>query len=119
MNPVKDNLIMSNLNELAKAMHETAAEKGWHNITEEANYIPRYIANVHAEASEYWEAFRSNQLDKPCDKACNLTCEEEEIADILIRCLDHAVRRGVDIDRAVRLKHEYNQTRPIRHGKVA
>lgn len=42
-----------------------------------------------------------------------------ELADIIIRVLDIAAARGVDIDRAVREKMEYNVTRPYKHGKKA
>jgi hypothetical protein len=46
-----------------------------------------------------------------------LTCREEEYADIIIRTLDQCRRLGVDIQRAVEIKHAYNLTRPYKHGK--
>lgn len=45
-----------------------------------------------------------------------LTCAEEELADVIIRALDTAGTLRIDIDRAVRIKHAYNETRPHRHG---
>lgn len=39
-----------------------------------------------------------------------------ELADCVIRILDYCGRAGIDIEEAIRIKHEYNKTRPYRHG---
>lgn len=39
-----------------------------------------------------------------------------ELADAIIRILDYCGYAGIDIDAAVERKHEYNKTRPYRHG---
>jgi NTP pyrophosphatase (non-canonical NTP hydrolase) len=39
-----------------------------------------------------------------------------ELADIVIRVLDIAARKGIDIEKAILEKHEYNKTRPYKHG---
>ncbi|MDR0905796.1 MAG: hypothetical protein LBN00_06445 [Oscillospiraceae bacterium] len=39
-----------------------------------------------------------------------------ELADCLIRILDTCAAEGIDIDEVVRLKMEYNKSRPYRHG---
>jgi NTP pyrophosphatase (non-canonical NTP hydrolase) len=83
-----------------------------------------YTANQHGEASEFWEAFRAGKLDQPCDKAEKmaalglpmLTAAEEEIADELIRVLDKAESHGVNVAKAVAVKHLYNTSRPHLHG---
>ena len=41
----------------------------------------------------------------------------DELADIVIRVADLAEHLGYDLDRHVRLKMEYNATRPAKHGK--
>lgn len=82
------------------------------------------VANQHSETSEFWEAFRKGRLDKPCDKEEEmkalglepLTYAEEEVADIIIRALDLAEAHGVDVDRAMAIKHAYNTTREHLHG---
>jgi hypothetical protein len=79
---------------------------------------------MHGEVSEFWEAYRAGALRKPCDKAEKmvalgldpLTCGEEELADIVIRAFDAAEALGFDIGRAVRVKHEFNKSRPFKHG---
>jgi hypothetical protein len=39
-----------------------------------------------------------------------------ELADCIIRILDWCGREGIDIDAIIRQKHEYNKSRPFRHG---
>jgi len=113
------------LDELAKLVHGLAWEKGWHSKDEgEDAFIERACNNLHDEVSELHEAWRNNRLRQLCDKAEEmedvgiepLTCLEEELADIVIRVLDNAEKLGVNIERAVVLKHRFNATRPVRHG---
>ncbi len=105
------------LNQLRDTIHELAKEKGWYDQPEtEGQFIARFVANTHGELSELWEAHRKGQLNQPCDKDADLTCIEEEMADIIIRTLDACGRLGVDVDRAVTLKHIFNTSRPYRHG---
>ena len=116
------------LNELSKAAYDNAKAKGFHDKDGDlvADYA-RWTANLHGEVSELWEAARKDHLLEWCDKAqfmedqfeYSLTCEEEELADIIIRVLDTAGARNVNIGRAVLLKMAYNATRPHMHGKLA
>jgi NTP pyrophosphatase (non-canonical NTP hydrolase) len=112
------------LNDLADHFYEVATSKGFHDPEQDALGMPRYVANLHGEVSELWEAFRADTLDKPCDKAekmkaaglPTLTCAEEEIADIIIRVLDVARVYKIDVAHAVAVKDAFNQTRPMHHG---
>ena len=116
------------LNELSKAAYDNAKTKGFHDKDGDlvADYA-RWTANLHGEVSELWEAARKGNLKKYCDKYSDfkvlglnqLTCEEEELADIIIRVLDTAGARGINIGRAVLLKMAFNATRPHMHGKLA
>ena len=81
--------------------------------------MSRFCANLHGEVSELWEAARKGHLMEKCDKPVNLTCAEEELADIVIRAFDTAHTLGLDIGRAIALKSEYNESRPHMHGKLA
>jgi NTP pyrophosphatase (non-canonical NTP hydrolase) len=72
--------------------------------------------NLVGEVAELWEAYRNGQLDSPCDKKCELSCVEEELADIQIRLMDTAEQLGVNLGRAIARKAAYNRTRPYRHG---
>lgn len=94
-------------------------------------------------ASEAFEAFEGlRRPSRKCDAcggtglshkdgAAGVTCEKcdatgaqlggsnyaEEIADIVIRCLDEAGGRGIDLGEVMRHKMAYNDTRPHKHGK--
>jgi NTP pyrophosphatase (non-canonical NTP hydrolase) len=104
----------------ALEMYAIADKSGFHE-DEIIGVIPAnfgaWMANLHSEVSELWEAYRKGQLASPCDKGGTImTCAEEELADIVIRAMDTAVGLGVDIGRAIELKSAYNRTRPFRHG---
>lgn len=119
---------INSLNELSKTAFCNAVAKGFHDKDGDlvADYA-RWTVNIHGEVSELWEAARNGQLEVPCNKAQfmedhiggSATCEEEELADIIIRVLDTAGARGINIGRAVLLKMAYNATRPHMHGKLA
>jgi NTP pyrophosphatase (non-canonical NTP hydrolase) len=78
-----------------------------------------FIANLHGEVSELWDASMAGRLNTQCDKPVSLTCAEEELADIVIRVMDTAKSLGVNLGRAIQIKSEYNRTRPFMHGKKA
>jgi NTP pyrophosphatase (non-canonical NTP hydrolase) len=88
-------------------IHQLAIHKGWYN-----SEVPfeRSIANLHGEVSEAWEAYRDRIPEG------EEGCISEELADIVIRVFDTACNLGIDILRAIEKKHEYNKTRPYRHG---
>lgn len=107
------------LNDLARMAYTNATAKGFHDGDRAPLPISRvaeFVANLHGEASELWEAARKGKLGDLCDKGIPLTCAEEELADILIRCLDTATALGINIGRAVATKHAYNLGRPRMHG---
>lgn len=117
------------LNAMATEIHRLARFKKWHaqDATDDAAFMMRAVANLHGEVSELWEAFRNHTLCDHCDKSADmvaaglppLTNLEEELADIIIRVLDDAARLGVNIGRAVAIKHRFNFSRPDRHGGKA
>lgn len=113
------------LNQLAYEIHKLAIAKGWYGIPQDENaFIERMCNNLHDEVSELHEAWRNGKLHNPCSKSIKmialhmrpLSCLEEELADIIIKALDDSVHLGVDIQRAVDIKHAYNHSRPKRHG---
>lgn len=73
------------------------------------------IALMHSELSEALEALRKNP-DAPDDKIPEFTGEEAELADVVIRIMDHGGRKGLRIGAAIVAKMEYNATRERMHG---
>lgn len=112
--------IVNHLNGLAELAHACAKDHGFHDENAGRSTVENFAiwtTNIHGEVSELWEAARNNTLDQPCDKpALNLTCEEEELADIILRTLDLAKARNVNIGLAVIMKYNFNLTRPHKHG---
>lgn len=105
--------------------------------------FPGKIALVHSEVSEVLEAFRDHHeprkvwlekdgvvydRTKDSPETHGFTDFERvqtgwkpegipvELADVLIRVLDMCAAYGINIEKAVKLKMEYNLTRPHKHG---
>lgn len=99
------------LNELAREVIQINTANGW-NVTTPENWhdnkykIPAVLALVTSEVSEALEAFRKNDREN----------FDEEIADVVIRCLDLCGGLGIDIDGEVARKLEKNRKRGFRHG---
>lgn len=124
------------LNDLAAAVHENAVAHGW---WEEERHFGSLIALMHSELSEALEEFRSGKppfyfiteiedtgspngsypamrtdiADYNGEKPEGVAVE---LADCIIRILDYCGKEGIDIETAIRIKHEYNKSRPYRHG---
>ena len=116
-----ENKSLLGINDIAAHVYQTSSNSGFHENDEaNASRFAEFVANLHGEASELWEAYRKGNLNKQCYKDVTLTCAEEELADIIIRALDTAVTLKIDIGRAIAVKDQYNQTRAYKHGgKVA
>lgn len=115
------------LNELSKEIHQNAVDHGWH---EEERSFGEIIALCHSELSEALEEYRDgmpNVYTKSCECSIIRSCDgcpdapkpegiAIELADCIIRILDYCGHAGIDIDEAIRIKHEYNKGRSYRHG---
>ncbi len=76
------------------------------------------IALVHSELSEFLEADRSKEPEKP-DKHCpDFQNRTIELADVVIRVMDMAHHLNLDLSGAIIAKHAFNKTRPFKHGKA-
>lgn len=99
------------INQLAKKIYQANKEKGFWEVPRNNAEL---IALMHSELSEALEADRKDLMD---DKLPHRTGFEVELADALIRILDCAGARDLDIGGAIFEKLEYNKTRPYKHGK--
>jgi len=102
------------INELSRESHKTAIEKGWY---ETDRTFGDYTALFHSEISEAFEEHRNNkkytEIYFDNDKPCGIPIE---LADLMIRIGDFAEYAGIDLEKAISIKADYNKTRSFRHG---
>jgi NTP pyrophosphatase (non-canonical NTP hydrolase) len=72
------------------------------------------VGLMHTELAELVEGLLGG--NKPDDHCPELTYEEAEMADLFIRAFHYCGEHGIDIGRALEIKHAYNTNRPDRHG---
>ncbi len=93
-------------NKVAKEVYKNAVNHGF--WTDEVNDGER-MALIHAEISEALEALRQNNPSS--NKIIEYSNLEEELADAVIRIMDYAFGKDLDIPGAILAKIEYNQSR--------
>ena len=101
----------SEFQKLQADIHQTAIDKGWWDKPRTDNDT---IILFHSEISEAVEALRNG--DPASEKIPEFSQLEEELADTVIRIMDYAEHRGIDLWSAILAKAEYNKGRSYRHG---
>jgi NTP pyrophosphatase (non-canonical NTP hydrolase) len=102
---------------LQEEVHENARNHGW---WDEARSPAELLCLVHSEVSEALEEVRDNQ---PVGKfRLSVTGKPEgfgvELADAIIRICDFAEFYGINLTAMLRVKMQYNLTRPFKHNKA-
>lgn len=104
-----------NIQEIQNAAHANSVGHGfWEG---EFNFGEKMMLIV-SEVTEAFEHWRSGQdpaevFYGPGDKPDGVPIE---LADVMIRVLDLAAYYGMDLEEAIKIKMEYNASRPYKHG---
>lgn len=103
---------MTNFTKLQRDAWLIAENHGFHGDPEEGRderSNAEILALIHSEVSEALEV----------DRDPDGTKEEyaEELADIVIRVMDHAESEEINLERNIKEKHEKNRKRDFKHGK--
>jgi NTP pyrophosphatase (non-canonical NTP hydrolase) len=103
-----------NIKLLQADIHSNAVDHGWWD--KERN-IPECLCLIHSEVSEALEDYRSDKMETTY-RASDSKPEgfPSELADIVIRVMDLAGGMGIDLEKEILVKHEYNRTRTWKHG---
>lgn len=102
------------LKELVKESHDRAVRHGWWEG--DVHNIPEKLALIHSEVSEALEAYRDNEPNFRTGEDGKPEGFGVELADAVIRIMDLCGHLGIDLDYLVRVKSEFNERRPYRHG---
>lgn len=110
---------MKTIREMQKAAYANNVAHGFHEGAFETT-PEAVIAKLMLAVGELSEAVEEVRNGHPYDKVYFTGQKPEgfgiELADAVIRLLDVAEMVGVDMEDAVILKHNYNLTRPYKHG---
>ena len=103
------------IDELVRESYENAMSKGWH---EERRTFGELIALCHSELSEALEEYRAghNVTEIYLSQGGKPEGIPAELADVVIRIADMCGLYGIDLLEAIKIKMQYNKTRPHRHG---
>lgn len=105
--------IINSVGELQRDIHCLAVSKEW---WQETRNDGEQMALMHSEISECLEALRKGNPESI--KIPEFSMAEEELADAVIRILDHCESKGWNIAKAILAKHKFNHGRPPKHGKL-
>ena len=95
---------------MQKEVHELAISKGW---WDQLRSELELMCLIMSELGEATEAVREDSMSS---KILGFSGLEEELSDVIIRVMDMAQQGGLRLAEAIIAKHQYNQSRPIRHG---
>lgn len=121
-----------NIKEIQREIHQVNVEKGFWEDRKNVGEVLMLIVSELGEAldahrsgkSANVDAFNARSIDRTDTEdfqsdfqQCIKDTFEDEIADTVIRIFDMCEGFGIDLERHIELKLEYNRTRPYKHGK--
>ncbi|MBO0438944.1 hypothetical protein JZO69_01030 [Enterococcus sp. DIV0869a] len=104
------------ISELQIEVHQNAVDHGWWEKEQDFGTL---IALCHSELSEALEEVRKGLAVNETYVSTHdgsLEGVPIELADVVIRIMDMSEHYGIDLQSAIIQKHEYNKSRPFKHG---
>ena len=121
------------INKLSKEIHAINVKNGFY---EHEKNIGEMLCLIHSEVSEALECDRQDQYSNIIDLEAKALLEEkdnavfkawfkeevkdsfeDELADVMIRVMDLADFKGIDLEFHIKAKMRYNSLRAYKHGK--
>jgi NTP pyrophosphatase (non-canonical NTP hydrolase) len=108
----------SSIKEWCASAHAVSRSKGWYDDPATGADFCTKVVLIHSEVSEVVEEYRNGKGMNEIYYSAKGKPEgiPIEMADVLIRIFDMCEYFGIDVDAALKIKHEFNKTRPHRHG---
>jgi len=103
-------LFAEEFSEVERLVHKNAREHGWRDAENEDDAV---IALLHSEVYEVMDALRRG--NPASERIPKFGAVEEELADIVIRCMDWSAKKGYRLAEAIVAKHLFNKNRPHEH----
>lgn len=99
-----------------EVIHENAVAHGWYD--DRQKNFGELLMLITTETAEAMEEYRNGRGFKEIyhDKKGKMCGIPSELADIVIRVMDLCGYYGIDLEEAIKNKHEYNKARPYKHG---
>jgi NTP pyrophosphatase (non-canonical NTP hydrolase) len=109
------NIMLGGMAYLQDCITAWAIRKGW--LTETPRNPAEQLMLIVTELAEACEAFRAG--NPPCERPGmeQYSHAAEELADVVIRCLQMAGEHNIPLADVVMAKMAFNETRPVKHGK--
>ncbi len=101
------------IKQLQTMLHEAILKKGF---MKEPVPIPEQVALMHSELSEALEAYRNKEPLSWTDEKGKPQGIASEYIDVIIRAFNYCSHLGIDVEKELLRKHNYNETREYMHG---
>lgn len=118
------------INDTAQKIHQNAKD---HGFFDNPKNIGEMLCLIHSEVSEALEADRKDRYTKVSMAAVNGWVKDEdfvksfkanvkdnfedELADVMIRVMDLAAFKGINLEEHIQTKMRFNALREFKHGK--